>query len=63
MYNFDLKRLTPIIYVVSVLILLIIVFKVLVFLLPIVIAAIIVKMLTPIFNKIAKDNKLLKNLI
>lgn len=63
MYNFDLKRLTPIIYVVSVLILLIIVFKVLVFLLPIVIAAIIVKILTPIFNKIAKDNKLLKNLI
>lgn len=63
MYNFDLKRLTPIIYVISVLLLLIIIFKVLIFLLPFVLAAIIVKILTPLFNKIGKEKNILKNII
>lgn len=63
MRNFELKRLTPIIYVVSVLILLILIFKVLLFLLPFVIAAGIVKLLNPILKKIGKKNKLLKNMV
>lgn len=63
MYNFDIKRLTPIIYVVSVLILLILIFKVLIFLLPFVIAAIIVRMLSPIINRMSNKNKFTKSIV
>ncbi|MBE2990111.1 AI-2E family transporter, partial [Sneathia sp. DSM 16630] len=63
MYNFDIKRLTPIIYVVSVLILLILIFKVLIFLLPFVIAAVIVRMLSPIVNRMSNKNKFTKSIV
>lgn len=50
MKNFDIKRLSPIIYVVSVIILLLVVFKLMIFLIPFVIASMIVYILKPLIN-------------
>lgn len=54
MKRFDIKRLTPLIYVISVLMLLLITFKLLVFLLPFVIATAIVSVTNPIARYISK---------
>ena len=63
MKNFDIKRLTPIIYVLSLLILLLIIFKVFIFLLPFVIATVIVKIINPIIKKIVHKNRMLSSII
>lgn len=62
MKNFDIKRLTPIIYVLSVLLLLIIAFKVMIFLLPFVIGMFIVLIVEPVINFLKNKFKL-KNYI
>ncbi|WP_068267768.1 sporulation integral membrane protein YtvI [Caviibacter abscessus] len=62
MKGFDIKRLTPLIYVISVLILLLITFKLLVFLLPFVIATAIVSVTNPIAGYLSSILKI-KNAI
>ena len=67
MYNFDIKRLVPTIYVLSVIILLFIVFKLMIFFLPFVFSTAIIFILRPIMKKLITytkiKDKLVKNTI
>ena len=60
MIGFDIKRLTPLIYVISVLILLLVTFRIMVFLLPFLIATIIVSITNPFARFISKKTKMKK---
>lgn len=62
MIGFDIKRLTPLIYVTSVLILLLVTFRLMVFLLPFLIATIIVSITNPVARFISEKTKMKKNI-